>query len=352
MLRQSSRPAVAGPSYPLTFYRDWHSSRKNGKDIAAVRIPNFMMEGAAFLFPSKAAAEKRAKIGGSAFVVSKLIRDSKELAGQELFVPYFVSCKHVVFAAGASMPSVNRWDGGKPDLIEYEPTDWTEHPDGDDLVAVCAMNKLLPSRHKISHIDSRSIITGEGYANPLEIGAGDQVFMVGRFINHQGHETNRAAARFGSISMMPEKIWVSRDSRYQDSFAVEMRSRTGFSGSPVAVYRTVATTLADVKTKDFWGILGVNWGFILDDDGENTWLNGVVPGWKILDLLEMPALKSQHEKYEDQFHYLIKEQGGDGAVQAFAGEPVVSSVSNDNPNHLADFTRLVDVAARKRPQGG
>ena len=25
--------------------------------------------------------------------------------------------------------------------------------------------------------------------------------------------------------------------------------------------------------------------------------------------------------------------------------------ANDNPNHLEDFTRLVDVAARKRPQG-
>jgi len=36
--------AVAGLLIPLSYYRDWLSSRKNGKDIAAMRIPNFLPE--------------------------------------------------------------------------------------------------------------------------------------------------------------------------------------------------------------------------------------------------------------------------------------------------------------------
>lgn len=312
------------------------------------RIPDHLVEGAAFMFRTKQEAESRAKIGGTAFVVSKLMADSKEIAGQELFVPYLVSCKHVIFAAAASVASVNRWDGGAPDSLETEPTDWIEHPDGDDLVAICMMNQLRPTRHKLSHIDSRSIIKKEAYA-PLQIGVGDEVFMIGRFINHQGQKQNRAAARFGSISMMSEDIWVKRTNRFQESLAVEMRSRTGFSGSAVIVYRTPATVLADVTVPDFWGVLGVNWGYIKDEDDENTWLNGVVPGWKILELLETPALRAQHEGYEAELRKIVKDHGGvEGVAEAFAGPSAAPPSAGAEPNHRERFTALLNVAAKKR----
>jgi hypothetical protein len=272
----------------------------------------------------------------------------QETTGQELYIPYLVSCRHVVFSAGASIVSVNRWDGGVPDIIETEPTDWVEHPAGDDVVAMCAMHLIRPSRHRLSHIQLGSIITDAGITR-LDIGVGDETVMVGRFVNHQGQTTNRAAARFGTISMMPEDIWVRNDNRFQRSYAVEMRSRTGFSGSAVAVYRTLATVLTDVPHADFWGILGVNWGYILDEDGENTWLNGVVPGGRIIELLEVPTLKTRHEQLEQEFHEIIRDQGTGGAVQAFATDH--PPATDANPKHLKDFMRLVDVAARKRPQG-
>lgn len=340
---------VAGLLCPPNYFRDWHSSRKHGERIPVPRIPDVLMDGIAFLFRSREEAKRRTRSGGSAFLVSKSIAGSKEAVGQELYVPYLFSCRHVVFSAGASVVSVNRWDGGDPDIIEYEPTDWIEHPAGDDVAALCAMHRIRPSVHRLSHIHTPDIFTDKGITD-LEIGVGDEVVMVGRFVNHQGQKTNRAAARFGSISMMAEDIWVKNDSRFQRSYAVEMRSRTGFSGSPVAVYRTAATVLAHVKHHDFWGILGVNWGYILDEDGENTWLNGVVPGSRILELLEVPALKNRHKELEQQFRDAVKKSGDGGAVQAFAD--AAPPASELHPNGQERFKSLLGEAAQKREPKG
>ena len=60
-------------------------------------------------------------------------------------------------------------------------------------------------------------------------------FMIGRFLNHQGTKDKIVpAVRFGNISVMLEIIWNSTVNKDQLSFSVEMRSRTGFSGSPAA----------------------------------------------------------------------------------------------------------------------
>src|ERR1700694_163330 len=112
------------------------------------RIPDHLMDGAAFLFRTKEEAERRAKIGGTAFLVTKEIAGSREAFGQKLFVPYLVSCRHVVFGGGASVVSINRRDGGPPDIFEFEPTDWTEHPNGDDVIAICAQGHMRPMEHR------------------------------------------------------------------------------------------------------------------------------------------------------------------------------------------------------------
>ena len=39
------------------------------------------------------------------------------------------------------------------------------------------------------------------------------------------------------------------------------------------------------------------------------------------------------------------------AIEPPGGAQQAVSADDANPNHLKDFTRLVDVAARKRPQG-
>ena len=62
--------------------------------------------------------------------------------------------------------------------------------------------------------------------------------MVGRFVDHDGGPTNLPAARFGNISIGPSKI-RSELGKYVDTICLDTNSRTGFSGSPVYVYRTM-----------------------------------------------------------------------------------------------------------------
>jgi len=80
------------------------------------------------------------------------------------------------------------------------------------------------------------------------IGLGDGVFMIGRFIDHAGEGTNYPAARFGNISIMPTMIDLG-DGYGGECYCLDMHSRTGYSGSPVFVYRTSNTNL-DAIFKD------------------------------------------------------------------------------------------------------
>ena len=151
--------------------------------------------------------------------------------------------------------------------------------------------------------------------------------MIGRFYNLQGGRTNRPALRLGSLSMTLEPIWVHDDQKFQESFAVEMRSKEGFSGSPVVLWRKPWTWLAEDlpgdKT-DFWGLLGVNWSYIYDERRENTWLNGVVPAWKISEVLDRPELRAVHAAHEAE----IQRQGGGGAAQSNYQEDAVSDTGD------------------------
>ena len=72
-----------------------------------------------------------------------------------------------------------------------------------------------------------------------------------------------------------------------------------FPGSVVASYRTAFANIfgVDAEKHDFLYVIGVNWGYIIEKDtGENTRLNGVVAAWKILEPMEVPALRDKHDK--------------------------------------------------------
>jgi hypothetical protein len=147
-----------------------------------------------------------------------------------------------------------------------------------------------------------------------DIDAGEEVFMTGRFVGLQGKRDNAVATRFGCISMMRGGRWNKAIGKDQEGFAVEMRSRTGFSGSPVFVYGhpTMTIKYRAADRNHFFALLGANWGYVLDSEvnhageRENTWLNGVVPAWKISELLERPALKHYHEEQEARILAYLK----------------------------------------------
>lgn len=276
------------------------------------RIPDQLIDCVVFLYRSVDDAKNRRKLGGTGFIVGR------PMEGVNWHVPYLVSNWHVALGGGASVASVNRKDGYPPAIFDLEPADWIAHPDGDDLAAICIADYLEYGIHEIGAVREDQFVN-QARLQEWGIGVGDEVVMLGRFVNHQGRETNKPAARFGSISIMLDKFWSKSMGKLQEGFAVEMRSRTGFSGSPVLVYRTSSTVLTKVDVKKFSGFLGVNFGYVLDEDGENTWLNGVIPAWKVTEILDTPTMKAKQKEIESR----DEEEPG---FQLASGEEIIEDV--------------------------
>jgi hypothetical protein len=293
------------------------------------RIPDFVLDGVGFLYPTVEHAEQHARQGGTCFLIGHPVMNGED--APMAWVPYAVSNRHVVWTGGCPVIRLNRRDGSAPDVIELDTLDWFVHPDGNDVAIACLLGKIDQTVHKISFIPTPRFVTRE-IMRDWEIGVGDEVFMVGRFVNHQGRTDNLAAARFGTISVMPAPISHSGIMKDQLSYAVEMKSRSGFSGSLVAIYRTVATVLRQVKIDNFFGILGINWGHILDEDGENTWLNGVVPAWEILETLAIPPLAKMQAEAGEQWRNLQLDRSTNDTI------PTLITQIDDSTVRTAEIT--------------
>jgi hypothetical protein len=202
---------------------------------------------------------------------------------------------------------------GDLDIVETERTDWVYHPDGDD---VAALPITLDSKHSFRLVPISMLLTEEDVAK-YRIGPGDEVFLVGRFISHDGRQTNLAAVRFGNISMLPHEPVEHPSGIKQSSFLVECRSLPGNSGSPVFLdavphQRNTVRTPGQVPPQK---LLGIDWGHlprhasVLERDRRtvvsegwcvevNSGMAGVVPAWKIKELLYCEEFRHQREQNE------------------------------------------------------
>jgi hypothetical protein len=74
---------------------------------------------------------------------------------------------------------------------------------------------------------------------------------------------NRPAARFGNISVMPTPLLQATKGRHE-AYCIDMHSRSGYSGSPVFVYRTTGSRIGEGSVLDgtdgFLYLLGVHYG--------------------------------------------------------------------------------------------
>jgi hypothetical protein len=129
--------------------------------------------------------------------------------------------------------------------------------------------------------------------------------MVGRYIEHEGKFKNLPVVRFGNIAMMPSEhiLQWEREDHLQESFLVDMRSISGFSGSPVLSYSPqisnddLSHTLGAIMERGTYGhidigigspqLLGIDWGRMLTNKdvrigtlylprGSNTGISPVV----------------------------------------------------------------------------
>ena len=167
---------------------------------------------------------------------------------------YAVTNWHVALC-GASVIRINTLDG-KTRVLEFGPEEWQFNAQGDDLAAVDITDHLNVESDDVTVILEELFATPT-FASNTKLGFGDEVFMIGLFANHDGGERNLPLARFGNISAMPSDNVPIRqpNNNYRPSYVLDMRSRGGFSGSPVFVYRTPNADLTEQGTPNALGAI-------------------------------------------------------------------------------------------------
>jgi hypothetical protein len=278
---------------------------------------------AIYLYPSEQKAREGVAAGGSGFLVG--VRSS---AVPGLVHFYAVTNEHVIRPAAGPPNTVIRLNdkGGSADILKVGGRKWLAHPKGDDIAATPL---ILSPHHEISWIDRDAFIT-QADLDECQIGPGDECFMVGRLVQHDGKQRNEPVLRFGNIAMMPYDVLQSSRQRRQESFLVEMRTLSGFSGSPVIVHWVMVGPRPEPKqpkggvpyislvTHKAW-LLGVDWGFVRaapdvhgnQDDRRlvNSGMSAVVPAWKLAELLDRREFIVAREREEKKTEQWLEEEG-------------------------------------------
>ena len=289
-----------------------------------------------FLYGSERDARDGANWGGSGVLVGIPSR-----ANPSRTHLYAVSNDHVVH----SCPVIRlvRVDGD-PYVLPGTDADWRSHPDGDDI-AIRSLGAVAGNQFWYLGDDlllSQEDLNPEDH--PLQVGPGDDCLMVGRYINQEYRQFDRPVVRFGNLAMLPEHVYQDERSFEQESFLVDMRSQSGFSGSPVFVYyeepgwrflpplrdvpdsgdavkdaderskaaqeRVVGHDVSGVLSKKW--LLGIDWGHlpawndVFDGNRQigrmrvSTGIAAVVPAWKLRDLLNEKGMMMARDKAEEQ----------------------------------------------------
>ena len=283
------------------------------------RIPDILLDTVIYLYPTAMDAESGVRVGGTGFLVSV----PAATAGVPAAL-YAVTNSHIIREAGSPVIRLNTQQGGK-EVISLTPGQWHHHPDGDDI-AVCPIG-LQSDHHRFFALDSTKWFLTEEELDTNTIGPGDEVFFLGRFINHEGQQRNLPTVRFGTVSMLPYEPLEHPRGTLVDSFLIEARSLSGYSGSPVFVF-VMPYTFRDMEWNESEGphraretraamlsLLGIDWGHnadfkpVLESDKrtplserwwveQNSGIMNVAPAWKLTELLDDPELVDERRELE------------------------------------------------------
>jgi len=162
---------------------------------------------------------------------------------------------------------LNTVDGGF-DYFEFEPEEW-EFDSALPRADIAVIPLPVTERHAVTPVPVMAFATDEVLAQ-RDIRSGEDVFMVGRFVDFDAGD-NTAALRFGNISVMPVIVPHRQWRESAPSYMLDMHSRGGYSGSPVFAYRTSSSDFAryaqmglgkgtPIPSQAFVYFLGIHWG--------------------------------------------------------------------------------------------
>lgn len=319
------------------------------------RIGEDFLDSVLYLYRSRHEAKEGINIGGSGFLVSVAAQHAPGLS----FV-YAVTNRHVIEKADvirfntkeglthAAKFARNTWIESKTDDLAIRPINATELPDSPGTFVHKTVNA--------------SQILSRDRAEKIKLGIGDDFFMVGRFINHEGKQQNAPLVRYGSISQMPaEPISYSLGGQRHDQICImaDVRSIGGFSGSPVFLNELIFTRPDGGEVPDRHWLIGIDcshipmWSPVCGIDEEpigqtqvnvNSGMAGIIPAWILLEMLMSDDLITKRARDEKIF---LSASKSSKAVPDFGGA-VSSPAGDENPNAREDFMRLASAAARKQ----
>ena len=320
---------------------------------------SYLLDVPVFLYRNADDARAGVDSGGTGFFVSVQSKTRRD----KCYV-YVVTNWHVVCPNGCSTIRVN-CKNGEPDIFEHDPAEWFFLPKFHDIAVIPI--RLDGNKHQAAALNGETYIVTPDYVEAEKIGPGDDVFMIGRFIDYDGVEVNRPAMRFGNISIIDAPVKQLTGYSGQ-SIVVDMHSRTGHSGSPVFVYRTAGSLFAEKGqwvTGHTMKLLGIHWGQFPElwelKEGvkepeseaalitEGKYVKGlsgmtcVCPAWAILEVLNMPRLREIRERNDRQLEKQPGALPAEGEVTISNGE---LPTKDENPRHREDFSRLLDAAAK------
>lgn len=295
------------------------------------RVPEELLACVVYIYPSEADAVDDRRFGGTGFLVG--VRGVEKDDWGYMHDPwsyYIVTAAHVVVGKGRTVLRINTAKAFETVPLDEEDWYWQQDANGrpkNDL-AVCPIDVDL------DRFDLKVLSITRALERPPELGPwvprstpGDDVGMVGRFVDHGGKRRNEPVVRFGNVSMLPNEPIPSAAGYELVAYLVEMRSRGGHSGSPVIVYHD------DFKSEpvrmstnlDMWPtfplahsfpryeLLGIDQGQfptyldVVDDQDrkigrvrERSAMCVVIPSWCLVELLEDERLTDMRRKRSEK----------------------------------------------------
>lgn len=207
--------------------------------VGMPRIPQHVIRSVFYLYENVDDAKAGRNPGGTGFFVGWY--------GKDVYHLYAVTNWHVaVDDSDIDHPpcrviKYTQSDGAATHIMNLSKDDWFFIPGHSDL-AVAPVD--YSDDHKIVAVPADMFVRDiDSYR---EIDVGDDVFMMGLFADHDGGTKVSPAARFGNISVMPDKESpIEQDNAGRaEAFILDIHSRSGFSGAPAFVYRTFGSDLS------------------------------------------------------------------------------------------------------------
>lgn len=199
---------------------------------------------------------------------------------------YLVTCEHCV-----ESPVIARFANGT--TLNVAPEDWAKSESRDDVVAL-DVTTLVNACHEIGHIETGLIV--ERPDQYFRIGT--DIYMLGLYPGERDYGVNLPRARFGNLSAFADDEVLFKQGKgvERPCHLGDMRSRKGFSGSPVIGYLEIATGMSGhVNYKNrLFGLQSAQETerCQLVSEQEERWIDipssmtRIVPGVRIKELLE------------------------------------------------------------------